>query len=95
MIDADSGAAASGLSVADSLLLIAGSVVFGLPGWLAYAGRWRRWTTDSYRPPARYIVLGLPVFAVFVSGLMFCFWTPRRLRPTWYRDGHSPRKGRL
>jgi hypothetical protein len=42
-----------------------------------------------------YIVLGLPAFAVFGSGLMFCFWTPRRLRPAWYRDSRSPRKGRL
>lgn len=126
MIGAGSGTA-SGLSVADSLLLIAGSVVFGLPGWLAYAGQWQRWTTDSYRPPARYlpfgtawmasggvlgglatliatightaaiiayIVLGIPAFAVFGCGLMFCFWIPRRLRPAWYRDSHSPRKGR-
>lgn len=32
---------------ATGLLLFAGAAVLGLPGWLAYAGKWRRWTSGA------------------------------------------------
>jgi hypothetical protein len=48
MAYAGAGTATPALNPAGALLLLAGGVVLGMPGWLAYAGRWRRWTTGSY-----------------------------------------------
>ncbi len=44
---------------ADGLLLIAGAVLLGLPGWLAYTGKWRRWTNGPYGRALPYFPFGL------------------------------------
>ena len=58
-IDAGSSTATSTLGAAGALLLLAGGIVLGLPGWLAYAGKWRRWTTGSYGSAFPYFPFGL------------------------------------
>ncbi|HEU5387947.1 MAG TPA: hypothetical protein VFV73_18790 [Streptosporangiaceae bacterium] len=50
---------ASALPPAGALLLLAGAVALGLPGWLAYAGRWRRWWTGSYGAAFPFFPFGL------------------------------------
>jgi hypothetical protein len=59
MIEADSSTATSTLGAGGALLLLAGGVVLGLPGWLAYAGKWQRWTTGSYGSAFPYFPFGL------------------------------------
>jgi hypothetical protein len=82
---------------ADGLLLIAGAVLLGLPGWLAYTGKWRRWTNGPYGKTFPYFpfglawmcaggVIGLPAIAIFLCGLAFMLRTPRRFLPAWYRE---------
>jgi hypothetical protein len=44
---------------ADGLLLLVGAVLLVLPGWLAYTGRWRRWTNGSYGKAFPYFPFGL------------------------------------
>src|ERR1700724_1162133 len=39
--------------------MLAGGVALGVPGWLAYAGKWRRWTTGSYGSAFPYFPFGL------------------------------------
>jgi hypothetical protein len=50
---------ASGLAPVDGLLLLAGAVLLGLPGWLAYTGKWRRWTSGPYGRAFPYFPFGL------------------------------------
>lgn len=102
-----------------ALLTMAGCALLGLPGWLAYTGRVRRWTAGPFgralpyfpfglawmgaggfgvslagliaalgriAADVAYLILGVPGFAMFFCGLVFAFWTPRRLRPAWYRQ---------
>lgn len=35
------------------------ALIIGLPGWLAYVGKWRRWATDSYGSRLPYLPFGL------------------------------------
>lgn len=52
-------AQATGLAPLDGLFLLAGGVLLGLPGWLAYTGKWRRWTRGSYGRAFPYFPFGL------------------------------------
>jgi hypothetical protein len=56
---ATQAAVTSTFGPADALRLMAGSAVLGLPGWLAYSGRWRRWTTGAYGSAFRNFPFGL------------------------------------
>jgi hypothetical protein len=59
------------ISAFGALLLLAGGVVVGLPGWLAYAGAWRRWTSDARGSALPYFPFGLAWLgaAVVLAGL--------------------------
>ena len=43
----------------NGLLLLVGGVFFGLPGWLAYTGKWRRWTRSFRGRTFPYFPFGL------------------------------------
>ena len=47
------------MSYADALRFIAASVVLWLPGGLAYAGKWRRWTGSAQGRAFPYFPFGL------------------------------------
>lgn len=59
IVYAAQGAQTRGLAPADGLLLLAGAVLLGLPGWLAYTGKWRRWTSGPYGKAFPYFPFGL------------------------------------
>lgn len=53
-------AQATGIDPVDGLLLLlGGGVFFALPGCLAYAGKWRRWTRDYHGRTLPYFPFGL------------------------------------
>lgn len=56
---AHSAQTATSTTPAAGLLLLAGAAVLGLPGWLAYAGKWRRWTTDARGSAFPYFPFGM------------------------------------
>jgi hypothetical protein len=56
---ATQAAVTSTFGPADALRVMAGSAVLGVPGWLAYSGRWRRWTTGAYGSVFRNFPFGL------------------------------------
>lgn len=59
MIAAAASGAGPALGAGGGLLLMAGGVVFGIPGCLAYAGRWRRWSSGSLGSAFPYFPFGV------------------------------------
>ena len=53
------GAQTAPLTPAGGLLLLAAAAVLGIPGWLAYTGKWRRWATGPYGSAFPYFPFGL------------------------------------
>ncbi|MDR0345119.1 MAG: hypothetical protein LBI49_18805 [Nocardiopsaceae bacterium] len=50
---------AASLAPAGGLVLLVAAAVLGVPGWLAYTGRWRRWTAGPYGSAFPYFPFGL------------------------------------
>jgi len=40
-------------------LIVAAIVLFGLPGWLAYTGKWQRWTSSPHGATFPYMPFGM------------------------------------